>query len=408
MPSYTVRLLHVSDTHLGIKPYGLLDREKDVYDAFMEVVEIAKSERVDAVLHAGDMFDKSTPRPATLMVAVKGLRELAEREVKVYVSPGNHEHPRAVDEGSPVRLLELVGLLKGPDPRVQSAPTVYRLGSEGRVILAVFPPTATHALRGFSMEKKRGEFLIALAHVRLCDALRDAEGVPLEKCSSTTPIFSSDIAGNVDYAALGDLHETWEGRLPGGGKAVYPGATEHFAVDEYERSQGRRLVYLLRVEDGVLAELKRVELKSVRPWVVLRAPYSEVVRALDGFRRSGGKPPLLYVEISDPVDRAKRERLVQRLKALAMSGEILDYVLHARQHSPEEVEAFRRSGEQRVDVSQLIAEALRTLARRHSIREECVNAVGLAEKLRDFVLSPSDEKARQLVRDLENAVSQCG
>ncbi|MEM0341029.1 MAG: exonuclease SbcCD subunit D [Acidilobaceae archaeon] len=405
MVSYTVKFLHVSDTHLGIKQYGLLDREKDVYEAFAEVVEIAKREKVDAVLHAGDMFDKSTPKPFTLIAAFKPLLSLAEKGIEFYVSPGNHEYPKAIDEGSPVRLLEIAGLAKGPDPGKPHGPTIHRVGVDKKVILAIFPPTGLSALRTFSIEKKREEFLIALAHARLCDALKDAEGIPLEKCSSQTPLLSTDITGNVDYAALGDVHVVWEGKLPSGGRAVYPGATEHFAVDEYERSGGRRFVYLIKLEDGTLAEVRRIELKSVRPWIVLRAPYAQIMKSVEELKRGQGKPPLLYIEVTDPIDKAKREKLLQKLRVLVTSGEALDYVFHSRQQ--EETKARLSEEVQQLELSQVFMNAFRQLLKKEGVREDCLSVNEIVDKLKDFVSSPSEDGAKALLKSLESALSYC-
>jgi DNA repair exonuclease SbcCD nuclease subunit len=55
-------ILHTSDTHLGYAQFDLEEREKDVYDAFSEIVDAAVKDRVDAVVHSGDIFH--IPRPA--------------------------------------------------------------------------------------------------------------------------------------------------------------------------------------------------------------------------------------------------------------------------------------------------------------------------------------------------------
>ena len=34
-----MRFAHLSDTHLGYRQYGLIDREKDFYDAFERIVD---------------------------------------------------------------------------------------------------------------------------------------------------------------------------------------------------------------------------------------------------------------------------------------------------------------------------------------------------------------------------------
>nr|HNN38814.1 exonuclease subunit SbcD [Microthrixaceae bacterium] len=55
-----MRLLHTSDWHLGRQFHqsSLLEEQAAAVDA---MVELAASERVDAVLIAGDLFDRAIP-----------------------------------------------------------------------------------------------------------------------------------------------------------------------------------------------------------------------------------------------------------------------------------------------------------------------------------------------------------
>ncbi|MEM2850046.1 MAG: metallophosphoesterase, partial [Candidatus Bathyarchaeia archaeon] len=57
----TLRVAHVSDTHLGRRQYNLDERENDIYDVFNEIVERILEERVDVFIHSGDLFDSPTP-----------------------------------------------------------------------------------------------------------------------------------------------------------------------------------------------------------------------------------------------------------------------------------------------------------------------------------------------------------
>lgn len=68
--------LHVSDTHLGAVPSGLLSRARDVYEVFKETIDIALKEHVDIYIHAGDFFNTSTPPPEAYVVAYRGLKKL--------------------------------------------------------------------------------------------------------------------------------------------------------------------------------------------------------------------------------------------------------------------------------------------------------------------------------------------
>ena len=57
-----MRFLHTSDWHLGraFHHVGLLDAQAGVLD---HIVESVRSERLDAVLVAGDIYDRALPAP---------------------------------------------------------------------------------------------------------------------------------------------------------------------------------------------------------------------------------------------------------------------------------------------------------------------------------------------------------
>lgn len=51
-----MKFAHLSDTHLGYRQYGLIEREDDFYNVFNEIVDKIIDERVDFVIHSGDLL----------------------------------------------------------------------------------------------------------------------------------------------------------------------------------------------------------------------------------------------------------------------------------------------------------------------------------------------------------------
>jgi exonuclease SbcD len=84
-----MRLLHTADWHLGrtLHRVPLLDAQRSVLD---HLVEVAREERVDAILLAGDVFDRALPPVEAVRVAGDALRRLAEVAPVVAIS-GNHD-----------------------------------------------------------------------------------------------------------------------------------------------------------------------------------------------------------------------------------------------------------------------------------------------------------------------------
>lgn len=86
-----MRILHTADWHVGKKLWR--EERRDAQDALAEIVEIAREREVDAVLVAGDLFDRATPPLETLNVVIGTLLALAKTGAKIVAIPGNHDSP---------------------------------------------------------------------------------------------------------------------------------------------------------------------------------------------------------------------------------------------------------------------------------------------------------------------------
>lgn len=107
-----MRFFHTSDTHLGhqqyhaLSPNGLNQREEDIYASWHHIIDLAVSEKPDAFIHAGDLFDGVRPGNRALHQAMQGFLKLSRAGIPTFVIAGNHEHPKMRETGSPFRLFE--------------------------------------------------------------------------------------------------------------------------------------------------------------------------------------------------------------------------------------------------------------------------------------------------------------
>lgn len=84
-----MRLLHTSDWHLGRTLHGVdLTAHQQ---AFLDhLIEVVRAERVDAVLVAGDVYDRAIPPVESVAQLSDALRRLSEHAA-VVLTPGNHD-----------------------------------------------------------------------------------------------------------------------------------------------------------------------------------------------------------------------------------------------------------------------------------------------------------------------------
>ena len=91
-----MKFLHCSDLHLGKKPsFGSeifkARRFEDYFNAFERIIEQAKKNNVEAIIVAGDFFDKKETNPNILINTEKLLQKCKEYKIDVIIIEGNHD-----------------------------------------------------------------------------------------------------------------------------------------------------------------------------------------------------------------------------------------------------------------------------------------------------------------------------
>ncbi len=129
-----MRFLHTSDWHLGRLFHGaplLADQER----ALARVVEIAGEAEVDAVLVAGDLYDRAIPPADAVELLADVVGELRGLDAQVVAITGNHDSPNRVGALDP--LLRAGGVtLRG---RFDVAAPVVLPGTDGGPDVVVHP-----------------------------------------------------------------------------------------------------------------------------------------------------------------------------------------------------------------------------------------------------------------------------
>jgi DNA repair protein SbcD/Mre11 len=102
-----MRLLHTSDWHLGRMLYGedLLAHQAVFLDWLLAE---AVARKVDAVLVAGDVYDRAVPTTDAVAVLDRALSGFAQARIPVVLTSGNHDSAIRLGFGS--RLSELAGI----------------------------------------------------------------------------------------------------------------------------------------------------------------------------------------------------------------------------------------------------------------------------------------------------------
>ncbi len=94
-----MKFLHLADLHLG-KSLGSFDLTEDQRYILDQITETAKNWQADAVVIAGDVYDKSIPSEAAVNLLDKFLSDLSKLDIKVFMISGNHDSDDRLNFGS--------------------------------------------------------------------------------------------------------------------------------------------------------------------------------------------------------------------------------------------------------------------------------------------------------------------
>ena len=94
-----MRFLHLSDLHLGkrVCEFSMLDDQRYILE---EILSLLDTRPVDAVLLAGDLYDKPVPPAEAVRLLDWFLTELADRKLPVFAISGNHDSAERVAFGA--------------------------------------------------------------------------------------------------------------------------------------------------------------------------------------------------------------------------------------------------------------------------------------------------------------------
>lgn len=256
-----MKLVHLSDTHLGYRGQGferLVDdpwrrgvpvrqREADLMLGLMRAVDqILERPLPDLVVHTGNLFDSSRPSAHELDFAMTQLRRLSTVGIDVIVIEGNQESPRDRSQGHILRLL-------GHLPRVHVVCERAERIQVGTLLLHTFPHRAL--LEGASPDQ--AECDERYHNVLVTHGV--ADGLPFYRTGRpANDVSIASCVAQFAYVALGHSHRF--SQVPGTTTAFYAGATAMVTPLDF---RPRHLFGFNEVTfDGTAVTVERIEIAT--------------------------------------------------------------------------------------------------------------------------------------------------
>ncbi|MFE6224176.1 MULTISPECIES: exonuclease SbcCD subunit D [unclassified Streptomyces] len=358
-----MRFLHTSDWHLGrsFHRVGLLDAQAAFLD---HLVATARDREVDAVLVAGDVYDRAVPPLAAVELFDRALHRLAEADVPTVMISGNHDSARRLGVGA--GLLGRAGIHLRTDPAGIGTPVVLT-DAHGDVALYGLPylePALVREQLGAAKSGHEAVLAAAMDRVRADLAARPAGtrsivlahafvagGAPSDSERDITvggvAAVPAGVFDGVDYVALGHLHGS-QTLTP---RVRYSGSPLAYSFSE---AGHRKTMWLIDLgADGAVTAAERVDCPVPRPLARLRgrlddlladpahdrhrdswieATLTDAVRPHDPMARLTARFPHTLHLVFEP-DRADTDPLAsyaQRLRGRSDQQIAEDFVSHVR------------------------------------------------------------------------------
>jgi exonuclease SbcD len=306
-----MRLLHTADWHLGDR-LGRIDRTDDLRRAVERVGEYCRSERVDVLLVAGDLFSELA-RPDGLRDAVRHLQVTFERFLRgggtILAVTGNHDNENFCETLRHAMTLAAptVGEFGASVPPgrlyLAAEPSLLRLrdprtGGEVQFVLMPYPTPArflsNEVLQRYGSFEERNQYLQAAFSGRLRDmradprfdprlptilmahvSVRGAEVSSLFRISEAEDLVFEDgsLHANYAYVALGHIHKPQA--VGGHGHVRYCGSIDRMDLGEQHDSKG---VIVLELDEKGLTGAPTVLPLAATPMydVQIHEPQSEL------------------------------------------------------------------------------------------------------------------------------------
>lgn len=213
-----MKFLHLADLHLG-KRLNDVSFLEDQVRLLCQVEEIARSERADAVLIAGDVYQKASPQSEAMAAFDQFITRLKSMGLRVFVISGNHDSAQRISYFSSLLKQTGVYVSEAFDGRLQQ---VTLQDGYGEIVVSLLPFLKPVQVRQFYPDEKIETYQDAmqtvLRHSPVDPAKRNVlvchqfiTGAEIsdseEKTLGGLDNIDASIFADFDYVALGHIHK---------------------------------------------------------------------------------------------------------------------------------------------------------------------------------------------------------
>lgn len=296
-----MRILHTADWHVG-KTLSRQSRIDESRAVLSEIVDVAQTESVDAVIVAGDVFEHLSPSPEAEQVVYEVLERLCRDSIPVALITGNHDNhrrwhalapllrrfdvqvadaPRRPDEGGVVEIpsrdgsdcVQIACLPWVPEKRIIGARELMGLSEEP---FKAYADEMARILQALCSQLDPGKCNVLAAHLFVSSAIISGS----ERTLTVGDIYGVNpqaLPTNVQYVSLGHVHRPQQ--IPASPiPARYAGSPLQLDFGEVGQAKS---VAIVDLKPGLPAQVREVPLTNGRQLIDVAGTLGDLERYRD-------------------------------------------------------------------------------------------------------------------------------
>ncbi|MBR2404944.1 MAG: exonuclease SbcCD subunit D [Clostridia bacterium] len=301
-----MKFLHLSDLHIGkrVNEYSMLEDQKYI---LTKIINIIDEQLPDAVIIAGDVYDKSVPSAEAVELFDDFLVRLAQRKLSVFVISGNHDSPERIAFGA--RLMHNSGIYMSPVYNGSITP-VHMADEYGTLNVWMLPFVKPAAVRKVCQDDSIESYN---------DAVKAAiERMPINKDERNILITHQFVTGaerteseeifvggtdNVDvtvfdcfdYTALGHIHRAQSCKSD---NVRYCGTPLKYSFSE---AKDQKSVTLVELKQKGAVSVHVLPLTPLRDMVEIKGKYDEIMLR-DFYKNTSWQEDYTHITLTDEDD----------------------------------------------------------------------------------------------------------
>lgn len=275
-----MKVAHLSDLHLGkrLNGFSMLDDQEYILE---QIIGICDNQKVDAVIIAGDIYDKSVPPAEAVKLFDKFITELSERDLCAFIISGNHDSAERIAFGS--RIMQAKRFYFSPvyNGDLTSATVTDDFGKVNFYMLPFVKPAVVRnifnndisdytdavraAISNTSIDFSERNVLIA--HQFVTGAVRsDSEINPVGGLDNV----DISVFEKFDYTALGHIHSPQNMS----DKVRYCGSPLKYSFSEADHSKS---VTIIELKEKGNIDISEIQLDPKHDLRILTGSYDELM-----------------------------------------------------------------------------------------------------------------------------------